>query len=64
MDADQFAANTEFSLEDNGFSISPSDTEFVILYTDGATTAELMLNSFLDFESVKSYPLFITVSFS
>ena len=64
MDADQVAPNTEFSLEADGFSISPSVTEFRILYTDGATTANLILESILDFESVKSYPLFITVSYS
>lgn len=64
MDADQVAPNTEFSLAVSGFSISPSYTEFGILYTDGALTAELLLRSSLDFESVKSYPLFITVSFS
>ena len=67
MDADSDAEllpNSEFSLEAGGFSISPSVTEFGILYTDGATTANLILESFLDFESVKSYPLFITVSYS
>ena len=61
MDADQDTTN-DFTLVSGGFSISPSLPEFAVVYSDGATTATLELQSILDFEQTKSYPLIITVS--
>ena len=62
MDKDQ-DNTTEFTLISSGFSLTPSLSEFAIVYSDGATTATLELQSSLDFEQTKSYPLIITVSF-
>ena len=60
-DADQ--DNTaDFTLVSSGFSISPSLPEFGVIYSDGSPTATIELQSTLDFEQTKSYPLTITVS--
>ncbi|KAI6657172.1 Protocadherin gamma-A10 [Oopsacas minuta] len=60
LDLDQNSSTPEFTLESSGFSISPPLTKFAIVYSDGSSTASVQLQSLLDFESEKSYPLVIT----
>ena len=62
-DADQ-DGTPAFALDFSGFSISPSTSEFEILYAvSGGTAASLALASALDFETTKTYSFTITVSY-